>query len=50
MGAAQAAVDQKPTCWRCSRVLAAYLGRPWSLRCRRCGAQNNSPKEDEQAA
>ena len=24
----------------CTRTLAAYLTRPWSLRCKRCGYEN----------
>lgn len=35
--------DQAPACWRCGRTLADFLSRPWSLRCKRCKAQNCSP-------
>ena len=40
------AVDQNPQCWPCNRTLAEYLGRPWSLRCRRCHANNRSETEE----
>ena len=32
--------DYKPRCWRCNRVLAARLSRPWEMRCKRCKAVN----------
>ena len=32
--------DYKPRCWRCNRVLAIRLSRPWEMRCRRCKAVN----------
>ena len=32
--------DFKPRCWRCNRVLAIRLSRPWEMRCRRCKAAN----------
>jgi tRNA(Ile2) C34 agmatinyltransferase TiaS len=35
-------VDQYPQCKACGRTLAEYLGRPWSQKCRRCGAQCKS--------
>ena len=28
-------VDVWPRCLRCGRLLAHYIGRPWSVRCRR---------------
>ena len=31
--------DHSPRCWRCNRKLAAYLTRPWSLRCVKCHAE-----------
>lgn len=34
--------DYDPKCWRCDRVLAEYMTRPWSRRCHRCKAQNRS--------
>jgi phage FluMu protein Com len=36
-------VDQKPKCWRCGRLLAEYVARPWRFNCPRCKAENNSP-------
>lgn len=35
-------VDNKPTCWHCGRTLFEYAARPWSLRCKKCRAQNKS--------
>jgi hypothetical protein len=35
--------DDGPTCWRCGRTLAAFLTRPWSLKCPRCKAPNTRP-------
>lgn len=37
------AVDQKPTCWRCGKLLAEYVTRPWQFTCPRCKATNNNP-------
>jgi phage FluMu protein Com len=34
--------DTSPRCWRCNRVLAEYMTRPWSKRCHRCKAENRS--------
>ena len=34
--------DQRPRCWRCGRVLAEKLTRPWELKCSRCKAANAS--------
>ncbi len=39
--------DNEPQCWRCSRVLAEYLSRPWSMKCKRCHAQNKSEPIDK---
>ena len=36
------ATDQRPRCWRCGRVLAEKLTRPWELKCSRCRAANAS--------
>ncbi len=38
-------VDHYPRCQNCGRPLAAYLTRPWSLRCSRdwCKHENQSP-------
>jgi hypothetical protein len=38
----ESVTDEHPQCWRCKRTLAEYLTRPWSLRCRRCHALNQS--------
>ena len=32
--------DYRPKCWKCGRVLGNYFSRPWSIRCRRCKANN----------
>ena len=37
--------DQEPQCWRCGRILAAFVTRPWSLRCSKCKAENHSMVE-----
>jgi hypothetical protein len=37
------ATDEAPRCWRCGRKLAELVSRPWSIRCRRCHAQNRQP-------
>lgn len=34
--------DQDPRCWRCGRLLAVSLTRPWHVRCERCKADNRS--------
>jgi len=34
-------VDHFPKCDNCGRTLAEYLGRPWSIKCRKCGEQNS---------
>jgi len=36
--------DRKPQCEVCGRTLAEYLTQPYSLRCKRCGAQNVKPE------
>jgi phage FluMu protein Com len=43
MIAAPPTVDQKPKCWRCGKLLAEYVSRPWKFVCPRCKAPNNSP-------
>ena len=40
----EVSTDQRPRCWRCGRVLARRLTRPWDLRCRRCKADNSGPE------
>lgn len=42
MIAAKVQVDERPRCWRCKRLLAEFAARPWSIKCKRCQAQNNS--------
>lgn len=36
------AIDAKPRCWRCKRVLAVSVARPWEIQCGRCKAKNAS--------
>lgn len=33
-------VDENPRCWRCNKLLAESLTRPWSITCPRCKAKN----------
>jgi phage FluMu protein Com len=35
--------DETPRCWRCARVIALLVTRPWQIRCSRCKAMNQSP-------
>lgn len=35
-----AQTDEKPRCWRCNRLLAELLTRPWKVTCSRCKAIN----------
>ena len=37
-----APLDREPRCWRCNRLLAVFVTRPWSIRCSRCKAANGS--------
>lgn len=32
--------DDKPRCWRCNRLLAESVTRPWLIVCSRCKAKN----------
>lgn len=32
--------DERPRCWRCDKLLAESLTRPWSISCNRCKAKN----------
>jgi len=32
----EAAQDTEPRCWRCNRMLAIQLTRPWTIICSRC--------------
>jgi len=34
-------------CWRCPQILAQAAGPGTSLRCRRCGAVNRAPTDDQ---
>jgi phage FluMu protein Com len=34
--------DERPRCWRCQRLLAELVTRPWAIRCGRCKALNQS--------
>lgn len=38
--------DHNPACWRCGRILAGIVTRPWQIRCQRCKAENASPPDD----
>jgi hypothetical protein len=33
--------DEKPRCWRCNRLLAESVSRPWVIVCTRCKARNS---------
>lgn len=33
-------VDERPRCWRCDRLLAETVARPWRIKCSRCKASN----------
>lgn len=35
-----AVTDLTPRCWRCNRLLAEAVTRPWLIRCGRCKATN----------
>jgi DNA-directed RNA polymerase subunit RPC12/RpoP len=38
----QVEVDTRPTCPHCGKVLGAYFGIPWSIRCPNCRQQATS--------
>lgn len=38
-------VDQAPRCWNCGRQLAAYMSRPWSIRCSHHGCKEENHSE-----
>jgi phage FluMu protein Com len=42
-------IDQRPRCWRCEKVLAEFVARPWRFICPRCKAVCNPPKDDHAA-
>jgi len=33
--------DEKPRCWRCGKLLAEKVTRPWNIKCTRCKASNS---------
>jgi hypothetical protein len=35
--------DVQVRCWRCDRLLAERVGRPWDITCQRCKAKNKAP-------
>lgn len=40
-----AIVDEVPRCWRCNRILAYFVTRPWKIMCSRCKALNQAGTE-----
>lgn len=40
-------VDCEPRCWRCEKLLAVKMGRPWVIVCQRCKARNCNPLESD---
>lgn len=34
-----AVMDKEPRCWRCNRIVALFVTRPWAIRCSRCKAE-----------
>lgn len=38
----KAEVDEQPRCWRCSRMLAVSVTKPWVILCPRCKAKNGA--------
>lgn len=32
--------DEAPRCWRCKKMLAVSVTRPWTIICPRCKARN----------
>jgi len=39
--------DVFPRCFFCGRVLAAFVTRPWTLKCKRCGTESHMPDNNE---
>jgi ribosomal protein S27AE len=35
-------VDKKPRCRNCGKILAYHVGRPWRIKCDRCGVITGS--------
>ena len=42
--------DEEPRCWKCNRLLAETVTRPWQIRCRRCKAVNRREHDHDDAA
>jgi len=40
-------IDEAPHCWRCKRIFARKLTRPWQVKCSRCKAVNASPQNGD---
>lgn len=36
------AEDVEPRCWRCNKMLALKVTRPWTIICHRCKARNSA--------
>jgi hypothetical protein len=34
--------DKEPRCWRCKKMLALQVTRPWVIICHRCKAKNGA--------
>ncbi len=34
--------DELPRCWRCGRLMAEMVTRPWRIKCGRCKAINQA--------
>lgn len=45
-----ATTDEAPRCWRCNRLLALMLTRPWKMSCPRCKALNQDAARGEPGA
>jgi len=41
----EATPDEMVRCWRCNRLLALSLTRPWHIACPRCKADNRGKVE-----
>jgi len=40
--------DEEVRCYRCGRLLAELVSRPWRIRCSRCKATNQSGVVDHE--
>jgi len=36
------AIDKQPRCWRCGKLLAIEVSRPWRIKCLKCHALSGS--------